>query len=94
MRVQPAALTLLALVASPIAASAGDPTATEPVAKIPPQSLTNQLPALLQRLGINLIAKAQAAECIEEGETCTSTEQCCPGLECAGGPPATCAPED
>jgi hypothetical protein len=49
---------------------------------------------LLQKLGINPIAKAQAAECTDEGETCTSTEQCCSGLECTGGPPASCVPED
>ena len=53
-----------------------------------------QLPDLLRRLGSNLISKAQAAECTAEGETCTSNEQCCPGLECTGGPPATCTTED
>jgi hypothetical protein len=52
------------------------------------------LPELLQRFGISFIAKARAAECTAEGETCTSDEQCCPGLECAGGPPATCSTED
>jgi hypothetical protein len=56
--------------------------------------LAAQLPALLQRLGAVLISKAQAAECTPEGETCTSNEQCCPGLECAGGPPSTCSTED
>jgi hypothetical protein len=56
--------------------------------------LAAQLPALLQRLGVVLISKAQAAECTPEGETCTSNEQCCPGLECTGGPPATCSTED
>jgi hypothetical protein len=49
---------------------------------------------LLQRLGIGLIPKARAAECTREGETCTSNEQCCPGLECGGGPPATCLTEE
>jgi hypothetical protein len=49
---------------------------------------------LLQMLGFNPIAKVHAAECTEEGENCTSTKQCCPGLECTGGPPATCMPED
>jgi hypothetical protein len=68
----------------------------------PPQSrettdrspLKAQRPELLQRLGVNLISKARAAECTAEGETCTSNEECCPGLECAGGPPATCSTED
>ena len=49
---------------------------------------------LLRRLGVNLIPRAHAAECTAEGETCSSNEQCCPGLECSGGPPATCSPED
>lgn len=58
------------------------------------------LAKLLQNLGVDVISKARlisearAAECTEEGETCASTEQCCPGLQCAGGPPATCTTED
>jgi hypothetical protein len=56
--------------------------------------LAARLPALLQQLGAVLISKAQAAECTPEGETCTSNEQCCPGLDCTGGPPATCSTED
>jgi hypothetical protein len=54
----------------------------------------DQLSELLHQLGIVLIKKVKAAECTEEGETCTSTEQCCAGLECSGGPPATCTSED
>jgi Conotoxin len=54
----------------------------------------NQISQLLQQLGISLVSRARAAECTEEGETCSSNEQCCAGLECSGGPPATCAPED
>jgi len=42
----------------------------------------------------DLISKAHAAECTDEGETCTSNEQCCSGLECTGGPPTTCTAED
>jgi len=57
-------------------------------------SLRNQLPQLLQEFGINLISKAQAAECTEEGASCTSDEQCCADLECIGGPPGTCRPKD
>jgi hypothetical protein len=48
----------------------------------------------LQKLGMNLISKAQAAECTAEGEICTSNDQCCPGLQCTGGPPTTCSTED
>jgi hypothetical protein len=57
-------------------------------------SLASSLPSLLHVLGIELISSARAAECTREGETCTSNEQCCPGLECSGGPPATCVDED
>jgi hypothetical protein len=78
----------------PQSASAENPTPPQ-FRQTAEQSLVKvQLPELLQRLGISLIAKAQAAECTAEGETCTSDEQCCPGLECAGGPPATCLTED
>ncbi len=56
--------------------------------------LVSQLPTLFRALGIELIPSAHAAECTREGETCTSNEQCCPGLECSGGPPATCVVED
>jgi hypothetical protein len=52
------------------------------------------LPKLLRTLGVDLIPGAHAAECTSEGETCTSNEQCCPGLECSGGPPATCVEEE
>jgi hypothetical protein len=54
----------------------------------------SQLPKLLRTLGVDLIPGAHAAECTSEGETCTSNEQCCPGLECSGGPPATCVEEE
>jgi hypothetical protein len=56
--------------------------------------LVSQLPTLLRTLGVEWIRSAHAAECTREGETCTSNEQCCPGLECSGGPPATCVEED
>jgi hypothetical protein len=73
--------------------------AENPISRHVPQPadhslLAARLPALLQQLGAVLISKAQAAECTPEGETCTSNEQCCPGLECTGGPPATCSTED
>ena len=54
----------------------------------------DQLSELLHQFGIGLIKKIKGAECAEEGETCTSAEQCCAGLECSGGPPATCTSED
>lgn len=91
MRVQLVALVLLVGVALPEALSAEAPTSASPVERKTPQSVASQL---LERLGINPFSKAHAAQCTEEGETCTSTEQCCPGLECIGGPPATCTPED
>ena len=69
-------------------------TPTQSGAKTAGSSHASQLPGLLQRLGANLISKARAAECTEEGEACTSNEQCCSGLECTGSPPAVCAPED
>jgi hypothetical protein len=56
--------------------------------------LARQLPNFFRTLGVELIPSARAAECTREGETCTSKEQCCPGLECSGGPPATCVEED
>src|SRR5262245_24244456 len=53
-----------------------------------------EMSELLRQFGIRLIPRARAAECTEEGEICTSTEQCCAGLECLGGPPASCATSD
>jgi hypothetical protein len=73
---------------------AGELTLIEPAAAATRAPFGHQLPELLRQFGIRLIPKARAAECAEEGETCTSTEQCCAGLECSGGPPAICATED
>jgi hypothetical protein len=94
MRNPVAALALMLCVAVPQAASAEDTTPAQLREKIAVSSPAKQLPKLLPSLGVHLISKAHAAECIAEGETCTSNEQCCSGLECSGGPPATCAPED
>jgi hypothetical protein len=91
MRVLLVALVLLVGIALPKAPAAEAPTSARPAERTTPQSVTSQL---LEKLGINPISKAHAAQCTEEGETCTSTTQCCPGLECTGGPPATCTPED
>lgn len=94
MRTQLVALVLVVGVALPMSSWAEDLTPTRPAQGAPPHIAANQQAGLLQRLGFNPIAKAHAAECTDEGETCTSTEQCCSGLECTGGPPATCVPED
>ena len=92
-------LLLLALIASvvlPRAASAEDRPPVRPDARVTEPFLATQLPTLLSlsRLGVELISHAYAAECTREGETCSSNEQCCPGLECSGGPPATCVEEE
>ncbi|MBV9199005.1 MAG: hypothetical protein JOY83_04575 [Alphaproteobacteria bacterium] len=73
---------------------AGDQSPPRPVPGIAGSPLTSGLPMLLHKLGVELMPRAHAAECTSEGETCTSNEQCCPGLECSGGPPATCVEED
>jgi hypothetical protein len=50
------------------------------------------LASLLRKLHIDLISPAKAAaESTEEGETCSADEECCAGLRCGGGPPATCS---
>ncbi len=51
------------------------------------------LQRLLRSLAIDLIAKAQAAECKGEGEICKTNAECCSGLECSGEPQKTCRPE-
>jgi hypothetical protein len=88
------ALALVACIALSQSASAKELTSVEPTANAANSSPRNQLSRLLYQFGIGLIPKARAAECAEEGETCTSTEQCCASLECSGGPPATCTSED
>jgi len=88
-------LVLAVAVAPARNSSAESPTAARPSQSIADPSLANGLPNLLRALHIELLMRsAQAAECTREGETCTSNEQCCPGLECSGGPPATCVDED
>ena len=94
MRVLVIAAALTVFAALPRAASAEDLTTSRPVKKIASPSVESQLPELLHKLGVDFISRAHAVECTREGETCTSDEQCCSGLECSGGPPATCAPED
>ena len=90
-------LLLFALIVSvvlPQASSAEDRPPVRPDARVIGPFLATQLPTLLRTLGGQLIPSAHAAECTGEVETCTSNEQCCPGLECTGGPPATCVEED
>jgi hypothetical protein len=55
---------------------------------------SDRLRVLLKNLDINLIAKAYAAECKDEGEICRTNADCCSGLECSGGPQTTCRPEE
>jgi len=94
MRILLLLLALSASVVLPRAASAEDRPPVRPDARVTEPFLATQLPTLLSRLGIELISRAYAAECTREGETCSSNEQCCPGLECSGGPPATCVEEE
>jgi hypothetical protein len=90
-------LVVLALTVSavlPQHSSAENRPPVRPEGRVIGPFLATQLPTLLRTLGGQLIPSAHAAECTDEGETCTSNEQCCPGLECSGGPPATCVEED
>jgi hypothetical protein len=90
-------LVFLALTVSlvlPQASSAEDRSPARPAERVSEPVLVSQLPTLFRSLGVELIPSAHAAECTREGKTCTSNEQCCPGLECSGGPPATCVEED
>jgi len=73
---------------------AEDRSPPRPLPGITGSSFASKLPILLHKLAVELMPSAHAAECTSEGETCTSNEQCCPGLECSGGPPATCVEED
>ena len=96
MRILLVVLALTVSVVLPQPSSAEDPRPVRPDARVIEPVLATQLPTLLSlsRLGVELISHAYAAECTREGETCSSNEQCCPGLECSGGPPATCVEEE
>ena len=92
MRILLVVLAMTVSVVVPRGSSAEDRTPARHTVSEP--FLVSQLPALFRTLGGELIPTAHAAECTREGETCTANEQCCPGLECSGGPPATCVEED
>jgi hypothetical protein len=87
-------ITIVALVACvtvplSVAAEGLNPPSTQS-----PRKATN-LSDLFHKLGLGLISKAQAQQqCRDESETCTSDAQCCPGLECVGGPPGSCREKD
>ena len=87
-------LAVVVYTALSVSVSATELTSAEPAPGAANSPLGNQISELLRQFGIRLIPSARAAECTDEGETCTSTEQCCAGLECLGGPPATCTTED
>jgi hypothetical protein len=94
MRILLVVLALTVSVGLPCASFAEDWSLARAAERVSKPSLVGQLPTLVRTLGVELIPSAHAAECTREGETCTSNEQCCPGLECSGGPPATCVEED
>jgi len=94
MRILFVVLALTASVALARTSSAEDRTPLRSAEEISRPPLASKLPTLFRTLGIILLPNAHAAECTGEGETCTANEQCCPGLECSGGPPATCTEED
>jgi hypothetical protein len=94
MRIVLVVLVLAAFVAVPRTSSAEGRSAARSARGVVEAQMGSPMSSLLRSLGVQLIPSAHAAECIREGETCTSNEQCCPGLECSGGPPATCVDED
>jgi len=79
-------LVLLLAVAAPQLAR-GETASAVPAAATPAGA---SLLALLERLDLHLIARAQAAECKDEGEACKTNAECCSGLECSGDPEPTC----
>ncbi len=81
MRVLFVALALTVSAVLPRASSAEDRPPARTAERVGEPFLANQLPTLFRTLGVALIPGAHAAECTSEGETCTSNEQCCPGLE-------------
>jgi hypothetical protein len=60
----------------------------------PPNAPGDQLKDLLKSLNLDMVAKAYAAECKDEGEICKTNAECCSGLECSGDPQTTCRPQE
>jgi len=94
MRILFVVLALTVSVVLPRASFAEDRSPARSAERVGEPFLGSHLPTLFRTLRVELIPSAHAAECTREGETCTSNEQCCPGLECSGGPPAACVEED
>jgi hypothetical protein len=87
-------VALVACVTVPLSVSA---EGLNPPSAQSPTKATNlsELSELFHKLGLGLISTAQAQQqCRDESETCTSDAQCCPGLECVGGPPGACREKD
>ena len=73
---------------------ADSPTSGHSSSFIVSATTSDQLRALFRSLDLHLIAKANAAECKDEGEICKTNADCCSGLECSGDPQPTCRPEE
>ena len=83
---------LLFSIAVPPFAWADSPPPAQPVIAPHSEAPGAQPRRLLQNL--DLVAKAYAAECKDEGELCKTNAECCPGLECRGDPQTTCRPQE
>lgn len=81
-------------IAAPQIAWADSPTSERSSSGAADVTASDQLRALLRSLDLHLIAKANAAECKDEGEICKTNADCCSGLECSGDPETTCRPEE
>jgi hypothetical protein len=85
-------LLILGMVASHFA-WADNPTSRNSSSFTVSAATSDQFRALFRNLDLHLIAKANAAECRDEGEICKTNADCCSGLECSGDPQTTCRPE-
>ncbi len=87
-------LLLMLGVAAPHLAWADNPASGASSSVAAGATASDQQRALLPNIDLHLIAKANAAECRDEGEICKTNADCCSGLECSGDPQPTCRPED
>lgn len=94
MRNGAAGVLLLFAIAIPPLAWADSPTAAQPTVAPRRDASGVQLQTLLRNLDLDLITKAYAAECKDEGELCKTNDECCPGLECSGDPQTTCRAQE